>query len=316
MLIEPKSRFFQQYDIQIRAARHRGEPLRMMAAGEELDVITALRGAIGREHGVLALSSNDECRLTAVTPSEDQKYIALLFRRSSPDASTPFFGHRRTGRLRKAEKEVDEDLSISSHLFIDTTYDERRTHRYRAILEEVPGIGRTYIQSILDRAIRITKYTYRDENGCHRETYSKCELNGYKSSFLGSAIEQGSIPYVELIRKETIEGLDSSDFIAGEQRQRILVQASGSVLMDKLTTLRQWATGRGWDDMRVQIRLPEGRARVVSISREDDAASILFVRSEQVYVERDLDVCRETVDSQLFEHAIEMFGREWSANVG
>jgi hypothetical protein len=66
----------------------------------------------------------------------------------------------------------------------------------------------------------------------------------------------------------------------------------------------------------VQVRLPDGRSRLVPIAREDDAASVLFVRAQQVYVAADIDVCCENVEMQLFGQAIEVFSKDWNKPPG
>jgi hypothetical protein len=316
MLIEPRSRFFQQYELSFRAARGQGVPLKFFEATNKLDALSLLRASIGKEWGKINLASNDECKITQVSLSKDKKFAAVLFRRSSPDASTPFFGNRNTGALRKADRSDEEDLAVSAHLFIDMSFDNSRKNKYRAILEEVPSLGKSYVHSVIYKILKSNEYSFTDRNGQDKTTFTACRFDGYASENLLQAIGKGSVPFVELVRTPVLDGLDSEAFRVKEQKQRIYLRAGGGSVMEKIKTLKDWATGQNWDELRVQVRLPDGRSRLVPIAREDDAASVLFVRAQQVYVAADIDVCCENVEMQLFGQAIEVFSKDWNKPPG
>jgi hypothetical protein len=65
-----------------------------------------------------------------------------------------------------------------------------------------------------------------------------------------------------------------------------------------------------WKDVLVRVDMPENRSRVVSIARDADAADVLFIRSEQVEVNNELDPCTANVNEELVAKAIEMFTRD------
>ncbi|MCJ2063385.1 hypothetical protein MKK63_11760 [Methylobacterium sp. J-088] len=289
-----------------------GKALSLAAPGNELDALHVIASSLGKEGCILTVGKTDECYVSHIIKSKDEKYAALLFRRSSPDASTPIFGHRKTRRLRRAEKHKDEDLSVSSHLFLDLTESPGRKGRYRAIIEEVPGIGRSYIRSVLNLTLRQSEYSYKDHGGNEKQTYTIADLEGFRSATIGEALKGGTISFVELVRQSRIDGLDTEAFEPREERMRIEIKARGEGMLTALRTLNPWADAGGWEDIRVSIRMPEGKSRVVPLSRESDAADVLFVRAEQVYVESHLDACAEEVVGALFDRAVEMFSKDWS----
>lgn len=105
-----------------------------------------------------------------------------------------------------------------------------------------------------------------------------------------------------------VEGLDTEGLIAPkEERMKLTIKATPTQSLPLVRRIRRWADERDWDDVRVLIRLPEDRSRVVSVARQADAADALFVRAEQVFVDHDLDVCTEIVNEELLSRARKMF---------
>ncbi|WP_342108449.1 hypothetical protein [Methylobacterium sp. SI9] len=200
---------------------------------------------------------------------------------------------------------------MSAHLFVDMLHDERRPGIYRAIVEETPTLGRSYIQSVIHKVLRHAEYDYKDRNGATKTTFTICALEGYKSAKIENALKAGTVPFVELVRKAKLSGFDTEGFIPKEQKQKVLIRKEGSSPLEKIKALKDWALQHEWDEVRVQVRLPDQRSRLVTLGREDDAASVLFVRAEQVYVESDLDVCCENVEPQLMEEALKIFAKDW-----
>jgi hypothetical protein len=134
----------------------------------------------------------------------------LAFRRSDPNAATPIFENTRTNKLRRSDKRNDEAVAVSAHLLVDLTADEGPNPTYKAVLEEVPGLGRTYVQGILAEVLRENKYNFKNRRGQDKETYTVIDLNGVKSQTIHGALEtSASVPYVMLVRPGNIEGLDS-----------------------------------------------------------------------------------------------------------
>lgn len=307
MLLERKSRFFLRFNLTFRASRNVGEPLPFRSDDDEkADVESALEWAIKHGKAKLEIKQDDIVELMLVETRPKQNIAALLFRRRNPDAAEQIFEHRKTRKLRKSGKLEDEDVAHSAHLFVNL-----RAHpgnRYDAILEEVPGLGRSYIDAILGRALREVPYTTEDRRGRDIQTHSVVDFTGVKSETLGNALEQGTLSIVELVRPAKVEGLDTEGLIAPkEERMKLTIKATPTQSLPLVRRIRRWADERDWDDVRVLIRLPEDRSRVVSVARQADAADALFVRAEQVFVDHDLDVCTEIVNEELLSRARKMF---------
>src|SRR5262249_13496796 len=147
MLLEPHSRFFLRHQLCFRTPWDHGVPLPFISGGKTLDVRSVLVTAIKANKAELVLKSQDVVRLTVLDVRPKQKIAVFLFRRSNPDAPAPVFEHIKTRKLRKSDKGPEEAPALSAHMFVRLGEIPDAAHpTYHAILEEVPGLSRTYIQ--------------------------------------------------------------------------------------------------------------------------------------------------------------------------
>jgi hypothetical protein len=95
-----------------------------------------------------------------------------------------------------------EAVAISAHLFVHLGAIADAAHpTYPAILEEVPGLSRTYIQALLQGVLREATYRYTDRRGSEKETYTLVDFHGLKSEKVGGALKGESVvPSVTLVR--------------------------------------------------------------------------------------------------------------------
>lgn len=312
MLIQPYARFFLRSELSFRAARKQGEPLPFIADDDTLDVRDILERAINAGKANLVLRASDVVRLTALEVRDKEKMAVLLFRRSDPAAATPFFEHETTRKLRKSDKKKEEGVAVSSHVFVHLTpVPDRGKPVYRAIIEEVPGLSRSYIQALLNDIVTEEKYQFTDRRGEKKETYSIASLDGLKSEKVGGAIKHSDVPYVTLVRPGNIKGLDTGGLVeAREERMKLAIKAKPQNVLEVLKKIQNFAKRHDWTNILVQVDMPEKRSRLVSIARESDAADILFVRAEEVQVKNPLEACTETIVDELVAKAREMFAKD------
>jgi hypothetical protein len=308
VLIEKFSRFFLRHEISFRACRDAGPALTLVDDEDGLDVVSALRNSIGTEDAQLQIKGRDFVELTRVEVREQEGVCVLLFRRSDLDAATPIFEDVDTRLLRRPDRRESEAVAVSAHLFIQLAPLPIQPPRHRAILEEIPGLGRTYVQEIIGQCLRKNVYQYRTHRREEKETYSIPTLAGLPSESLGEAIRDGAIRRIELVRPGTIEGLDCEGIVvAKDQRMTLEVHMSPENARNTLNVIRRWSVDHNWADVRVHLSLPDDRSRVVSIAREADAADVLFVRSQLVHVQNELPVCTDAVNADLLGKARAMF---------
>lgn len=308
MLLSPNSRFFVRHELSFRPQRDQGAALALRAPGDELDIISVLEEAVADGSAVFQVKDDTEdyVRLTHVDVRPRSNLVALLFRRSA-DGPPPIFENRRTRVLRRSDK-TDEDLeAVSAHLFISLDEALLPFPTHRALLEEVPGLSRTYVTALLRNILRGVVYGFTDERGMQRETYTIPQFGGVPSETVGDAVRGGGIKYIELVRTPRLDGLDTSGLIAHPERMRLSVKSDRRGNMDLITRVRGWADQHDWRGMRVQVQTSDDRTRVVEIAREADAADVLFIKSELVEgINPPLEQCTEHVVDALVSRARRM----------
>ena len=312
MLLDPNARFLVRHELKFRSYRERGKPLSFATLGTKVDAANIIENAIADSLAVLPLENNDAISITALDVRDKDHLAILLFRRSDPDASTPVFEHMKTKKIRLADKRVDEAEAISAHLFIDLREYETPNPTNRAILEEMPGLGRSFVEALMRALMREHKYNFRDEHGETKETYTIPYMHGVPSETLGGALSGGGIKYVELVRPPKIKGLDVAGLIPHPERMRIGVKAtSRKGMLDSIARVRDWAYHHDWKNLRVQVETEDKRFRVVDIARNTDAADVLFVHSEPITLENRVNQCTDTINEELVEHAKAIFAKKW-----
>ncbi len=263
-----------------------------------MDVLSVLQEAIDDKSAAYDVKANDTVRITALDVRPDEDVAILLIRRRDEEAATQVFEHGTTGALWQPDVDPAQAPAISAHLFIRLTANPGPFPTHRAILEEVPGLGRTYIQYILGRVMRPAVYEYRDEKGRVRSTYTIPKLGGIASETLGEALRGGGINYVELVGPPQLDGLDMTGLVSHPQRLRLSVRSDQNPL-DVIARVRDWAAGRDWTNLRVQVETTDDRTKVVEIARQADAADVLFVKSELVTTKSDIPLCTDEINEEL-----------------
>jgi hypothetical protein len=313
MIVEPFKRFFLRHELRFRTPRGAGVPLPFRSNDRRLDVENVLQTAIRRNAANLVLRNRDVVRLTEMRVRPGDNVAILLFRRSDPDASNPIFENERTRALRPSDKRPDEAIAISAHLFIRLEGIPDAAHpTYRAILEEVPGLTRTYIQALLHEILTNATYRYTDKRGQEKETYTIPELHGLKSERVSGALRgQSVVPTITLVRPANIRGLDTEGLItAREEKMKLIVRAEPRHTLRIIRKIQAWMARHDWPKMVLEMDMPEDRRRLVALAREADAADILFVRSEPIDVRHKLEVCTDTINEELLAKAQELFAAD------
>jgi hypothetical protein len=312
MLLSPSSRFFLRHELRLRTPRDQGVPLPFLHA-KTISVANVLQKAMTAGKASFVLAKKDVVRLTALDIREKDQIAVLLFRRSDPEAATPIFEDENTRQLRKSDKKTTEAIAVSAHMFIRLDEVAGAAHpTYRAILEEVPGLSRTYIHSLLHSLIREVTYQYTDKRGEKKDTYTIVDFHGQKSEKIGGALKGNSVvPSVILVRPGSVKGLDTEGLvIPREQRMKLLIKAKPAQTLGILKKIQSWMKDHDWPKLLVEMHMPEERTRIVQLAREQDAADILFIRSVPIDVETPLEACTDTINEELVAKAQDLFASD------
>jgi hypothetical protein len=313
-LINKNYRYYVRHHVSLRARHVKGEPLEFIRDDDEMDVRTLIDDAIKKDKAKLELSHDDEVRLTMLDVRKKDNIAIFLFRRSDPQAATQVLEHRKTRKLRAIQAEADEYPAVSAHLFLSLDKEAKAPYpTYRALVEEVPGLSKTFMQQLLYNIVKSFRYTVSGKRGQKdlQETYSIVDFAGVPSDTLGSALKGAKVPFVDLIKPGQIPGLDSSIVSPREQRMRLILKVdTKDKIMNTLNKIQDWHTKKDWAEMRVRIDLPEDRSRIIPIARTQDAKDVLFIRSEQVTTKKDIPMCSEKIHEELVDRAVELFKKK------
>jgi hypothetical protein len=305
MLLDRRSRFLIKHDLVVRPRRGVGAALAVEADGAELDVLTVLNDSVEAGTASQDLRAGDVLRITSAQRL-DETLGVILFRRRDANASTQFFEHAATRALRRSDRSAHEDPAVSAHLFIDLR--PQAEGSYRAIIEEAPGLGPSYILPLLNSILRDRPYPSLDRRGVEVESRTHLELNGLPSQTVGAALQGGGIDFIELVRPPRLDGLDTAGLNPSPERLRFgLRRGDGAGPLAMINRVRGFANAQGWPEMRVQVVSATNRRKTVQVARDADAATILFVQSELVETRNDLPSCSDAVNDELVAHARRLF---------
>lgn len=298
MLLGKKSRYFVRHELQLKPPRLAGHALPLQSGDDTQDVFGILQEAIDDKSAAFEVKAKDTVRITKLDLRPKEDMAVLLIRRRDEEAATQVFEHGGTGALWQPDVDPKQAPAVSAHLFVRLTPSGGPFPVHRTILEEVPGLGRTYIEYILRQLLKPVEYEYTDERGKVKTAYTIAKLAGLPSKTLGDALKGGGINYVELVGPAETDGLDMRGLKAHPQRMRLSVSSDENPL-NVVARVRDWAAQNNWPTVRVQVETADDRTKVVEIARAADAADVLFVKSELVTTKNDVAICTDDINDEL-----------------
>lgn len=310
MFLEKHLRFFRRYTFRITARAKLGPALPMVGGADDYSVLDAFRLADRASKLHAKQPNGDDVEIAAIEHDAKSGVLTLLFHRSSPDAADPSYRKKvkQTVALRHSSKLQGEDQAVSAHLVILTK--PMSPGLYQVALEEIPGLSMSVIKPIIAVALREYPYSFTNKKGDDQETYSSIKAEGVKSEALSNALtKQSSLDYLVLTRSIAPDAPDSEG-IAEPQSERVRYKIIGDPRTDGWKAgFRNFVTRAreaDWDDISIQISLEDERHRTIKIDRSEEASEILFVRSEQVRVSKELKPCTADVLDCLVKAAVSL----------
>lgn len=265
----------------------------LVAGSGNFSFLHALRKRLADGKAKVVMANKDVIELVRVEHDQTRGILALLFHRGSPEAADPTYRKRVKDEIqtRIGEKEPEEEQSVSAHLIINTS---KKGGAYRVILEEIPGLSMGVVQPIIGQALQAYNYQYEDADGDPKDTYTVLKAVGVKSANVEDALKSGKMKYITLVRPYRADYIDEDDRLEPEdEKLRIRVKASisGADPLSLFETLIENAKADGWQEFKVDIDLGNERSRQVPVSRDQDAKEVLFIKSEQVSIAKEMVVC-------------------------
>ncbi|HEX8580215.1 MAG TPA: hypothetical protein VF655_11565 [Allosphingosinicella sp.] len=307
MFIEKDRRYFRRYVIRIKARTVHAAPLPFAAKEGDWSILNALRKAVRNGKASAPQRNGDTIDLIKVEHDATRELLVLLFHRVSPNAADPAYRRRQANKLslRQTKKEIDEEQAVSCHLVIST---KLKDGTYPATLEEIPGLSASAVLGIVKSVLHDYKYPYKKGKES-LETNTVFKAEGVKASSLTDALKKkGSLDYLTLTRTLPPDVPDAGG-IAEPQTQRIRYKIVGDPAQagwqKKFKSFIE-GTKATWDHVSVDITLEDDRHRTVRIDAEKEAAEILFVRSDLVFIKGDLNPCTMKVVPAIVDAAAKL----------
>jgi len=306
VFLEKRSRFVRQYQFNIYGRKKRAPAIPMVADLGEYSVMDAIKRLFVAGQAFVKAANGDTIEIVDIKNDPKMETLTLLFHRASPDAADPDYRKKAGGKVtvRTAKKEADEEQSVSCHLIIKTRLNAKGV--YDVFLEEIPRLPITLVQQILTRALNEYAYEFTDEKRRTHETYTVLRSTGVKSESVSDALKGGYLGYITLSKPADAPFVDGKDFVAVSERMKIKIKTEieAKSWLDKIGDLAKGARDKGWEDFQFDIHMDDDRTKTVKLERGQEGQEILFVRSEQIFVDKDLQVCCTAVRDDLVAAAI------------
>lgn len=307
MFLEKHHRFVRHYQFAFAPRKKNGAVLPLTAPEGQLSILDALSAAVAANKALEVRPNGDIIEMMSISIHGKTGAIVALLHRASPNAADPIY--RRKARegyaLRKVEREADEEQSVSAHLII--LPDAVKEGTYNAILEEIPGLSMSLVQPVIGKPLRDYEYNFEDQKGNDQATYTTFKPQGVKSETISNALKTGNFGYITLSRPADAKFIDAEDvFEPVDEKMKIKVKGKieADTWMDMIGGLARRARAAGWDDFQIDIELDDDRMRRIPIARGEEAKEILFIRSAEVLVEAELEVCSNEIVDEFVEKAI------------
>lgn len=304
-MLSKNERYFVRHRLVLKPRRSVGAAVPLYEPLPKLSAYSLIADAVNKKSALMKVGIGESVRISHVEVRPADGMIVLMFRRRNPNASTQVYEDTEAN-IREANRGPLEDPAISAHLFIQIKQHSGSVISHRAIMEEVPGLGSSYMRTVMDDVVKSYEYDAKDKRGQIIKTATKVEFFGVPSRSLNDAISKNGFDFIELVRTPDVSGLDTAGLTVRPERLRFYPARSTRGDKDVFKRVHDWAKKNSWNDMSVQVKELD-KSKVVRVDREEDAANVLFVRAELVRSKSDIGSCTDVVNDELVALAKKMF---------
>ncbi len=259
-----------------------------------------------RKEGFVKLIDNEQAavRLSDINVDFQTNTATLLITYADKRGADPVFANLEKGTLRSERKLDGEGVAISAHLMFGLKANAING-LYPAILEDVPGIGRTLLEPFLRSAFKnASSYKFQNQNKNEQKTWPVPTLVVKQSEQLSKSLSSGGyLTEVEVTKYEATGGFDQ---IAGLQEKKtttvikISGRPTGNMATDLLNKIKIFANNKKYYDMRVRWVNANKQTKTVALgTARADVGDVLFGRVERIGVSTPLPQCSEKIQSEL-----------------
>lgn len=303
-MLDSLERYVLLYDLKLRTARK----------AVEFPEMGALAGAIkkrvdeGKSRLVLPVYEGTDVapwlriKKARIDTFNDKKFLQLLFSVGDPRAANPAFEHSETANLRTVEKLEKEGKAVTAHCTI--SLNKSPGDRYRMVIEDIRGLGRTRVQEIMASEFKFISEEYGLEyinnSGNLISTYIIPELQGYRSEKITDSLKRSTLIGVWLIDTKSNSTLDEIPN-ARIARREIKIDLNNK---DLLSHVAEWGAGKNYDRMRLIWNDPQGAGKPERASvdiTQNDVKDTYFVKQYKISVSNPLDEASPEIRNDVLE---------------
>lgn len=249
-------------------------------------------------------------RLRDIRHDRGNDALILLFNYADKNVSDPVFENLETGDLRTEPKLEGEGVAVSAHMAIDLRPVAAGVSSYRAVLEDVPGIGRSKIAPFLTYLFRKgARIQWATPDGRVKGCRPIFEILGRQSDTLRNDLQQGRLSMIELVQNYPDgDGFDADAGVRVQTRTLKLTVEHGGVgeqAIQLLNRVRGRAREMGYPNMRV--RWIHGRQKTAEFgTAREDAGDVLVFKTTELRSDVPLPQCEEQIRDASAKRLIEI----------
>lgn len=271
-----------------------------------------------RQHGVRGVTLD---QVTSKKLEDGTSVYILLFSCGDKEGADPGFKDLSTKKSRIERKRGQEGVGMSAHLVIHAKQVEitAGTIWYRAILEDVPTVGRSSILPAVNWFLKSSgAFKYADKHGVVKESAASWIIEAEEIQDVVDEAAAGRFQYFELIKTsvrgdffdedgEIVEDLDIKRVRLTEQvEDGALVRAgfkgriSGDIIKNALKSLIAIGRERNYDRFRIAYTRMDDKNRIVTYNTpREDAQDLMTKRIEHIVLKNPMDQCTDHVNNEL-----------------
>lgn len=253
------------------------------------------------------LINKDTAAIRAIDARYDtqQKTLTVLLQYADTNVTDPAFSDLKTGKLRVEPKLKGEGVAVSAHLVVSVEPNDTLGKKYKLLLEEVPGLGRSAVSPFIRSELKeiskdLFEYNDPDDNNRLKKYLPAAEILGTPSKQLQEELEDGCILQgIELVQfTHAKPAIDEEGFYTETSRHVKLVPHKDGVnsLVDALKHALNFAKSNGYSDVKLRYKHPKGKQKTATMgSKISDVSDVLVLQSEAVKADEILAQCSEKI---------------------
>lgn len=279
------------------------------------DELASLQGVFEAGHAVQLLNRESAAiRVRDLRLDRDNDILFLLLAYADKNVTDPVFETLENGDLRTEPKLEGEGVAVSAHMAIDLRPNEVGVSSYRALLEDVPGIGRSKIAPFLTSLYRqAPRIQWAAPDGSVKNCRPQFDIDGRMSDTLSNDLREGRLSMIELVQHHVDgDGFDEEGAIVEQVRTlrlSIAPQGVGEQAIELINRVRGRARELGYPNMKV--RWTHGRQKTAEFgTAREDAGDVLVFKTTEIRSENPLSQCDAEIQEDRIERLRELLLEE------